>query len=309
MKKNSVIGILVCLIILLGVQTVWSASRNLCANKKAAEIDDKKICTLDKCDPATGRVTHVVACAAGAQCNAAGVCETADKCKNNPAVNDGKECTVDTCDSYTGAVWHAMKCGKGESCDVDGKCSPVCRQDYEYSEEALKVCKKEYNTLFSAGNKDKDVNHACVYKGNGDDFEGKDVCPGGKLKGVDNYFSYTCIKETLTGAFDSAPQIEFTCLEGYKAKGSVQVKGIGDMGTTPDSGQDDSEEILYTAIYTCYDQSFGNIPNNGQDHLKVYNAVCKNSSVSVEESLGRITLIDLHKEQQPDWLAKIVCCK
>lgn len=107
-----------------------------CAGGGAPVCDDGNVCTVDKCDPASGK------CSFGpnkAPCDAGDPCTYGDTCSNgkcvtgkSPVCYDGSACTTDACDPKTGACKFAptkdggpckdgLECTINESCKA-GKC-------------------------------------------------------------------------------------------------------------------------------------------------------------------------------------------
>ena len=107
-------------------------SKNLCngalvckANKCEVEpknvvtcTDDKNVCTLDACTPATGKCDYT-AVSDGTTCDADGTkCTAGDACAKGTCVagkkldcDDSKPCTADSCDKATGCVNTVLKSG------------------------------------------------------------------------------------------------------------------------------------------------------------------------------------------------------
>ena len=87
---------------------------------------DGNPCTLDNCDPASGKCVHTVlanstACDDGDLCTKASKC-VSGKCAGATTIcDDDKSCTVDSCDPASGKCTH-QKQSDGVPCDLGGKC-------------------------------------------------------------------------------------------------------------------------------------------------------------------------------------------
>ena len=133
-----------------GAET-YNASLGECGSGAIAVLNDNNACTFDKCDPATGTVTHVpiafddadacttdtctasqgvrhVPMATGTTCDDQNPCTVSDTCQAGSGVcrgtarivpNDNNPCTVDACDPNTGQFPIPNE-GAACSCPVSG---------------------------------------------------------------------------------------------------------------------------------------------------------------------------------------------
>lgn len=123
--KKMIMFAAVCFSILVGGYAV-AGPINQCP--VGTKIDDGKACTLDECTMLRGRpkVTHALACPAGAVCNAKGACEKIDPNAACKGINteDGKACTMGTCKVVNGkpVVTQKEACSEGNTCNAHGNC-------------------------------------------------------------------------------------------------------------------------------------------------------------------------------------------
>ena len=111
-----------------------------CVPQSSTKCDDDNDCTLDKCDPKTGKCGSTPAfdglgCEDSKKCTAGDHC-LAGVCKAGTVLNcwDGSPCTSDFCDAATGDCKHApindgKTCNDGDACTIfdickGGQCLP-----------------------------------------------------------------------------------------------------------------------------------------------------------------------------------------
>jgi hypothetical protein len=106
----------------------------VCVKGKALGCDDGQSCTVDSCDPATGKCVYVGAGADGQACDADGsACTDKDQCTGGKCVagkalgcGDGNLCTDDGCDAVKGCtslpILDLAKCGTSTAC-ISGVCT------------------------------------------------------------------------------------------------------------------------------------------------------------------------------------------
>jgi hypothetical protein len=104
-----------------------------CLDGDALELDDGVLCTVDRCDDATGEVSHVPLdgrCDDGLFCNGVETCDVNGGCRPGvpPVVDDGVSCTLDVCDEEGDVVVHIPmpdRCNNGLFCDGVETCDVV----------------------------------------------------------------------------------------------------------------------------------------------------------------------------------------
>jgi hypothetical protein len=88
--------------------------------------NDNNACTRDTCDVATGNCVHTpISCSDGNPCTI-DTCDPQVGCIHRPKdCDDNNACTTDTCDPTTGNCVHTpISCSDGNPCTI-GKCDPV----------------------------------------------------------------------------------------------------------------------------------------------------------------------------------------
>ena len=102
----------------------------VCVSGPAAPCGDNNTCTLDSCDPSTGKCVYKTV-AEQTGCNDGNTCTTNDRCQGNSCVGqakacgDGNPCTVDGCNPKTGGCTHDVA-KDGTSCSA-GPTKGTCK--------------------------------------------------------------------------------------------------------------------------------------------------------------------------------------
>ncbi|MCO4761049.1 MAG: hypothetical protein KC502_06060 [Myxococcales bacterium] len=97
-----------------------------CQSGKAPPCGDGDPCTVDNCDPKTGKCAHDPA-KESSSCNDGNLCTSSSKCSGGKCIGEAKHCdddescTIDSCTPSTGGCQNApvndgTACGKGGSC-------------------------------------------------------------------------------------------------------------------------------------------------------------------------------------------------
>ncbi len=103
-----------------------------CKSGQAMDCNDDNGCTVDSCDPQTGKCTHKLksqkeVCDDGDPCTKDDVCNHDHLCVGVLAnCDDGKVCTIDACDKNTGNCTHiagsGLSCSDGNGCTLGDAC-------------------------------------------------------------------------------------------------------------------------------------------------------------------------------------------
>ncbi len=184
-----------------------------CTLGPAKDCDDKNVCTLDKCDSATGNCVHP-AKTDGANCEDGDMCTSNDTCKAGACTSgvptncdDGDQCTLDSCSKTAGCsnktVADKTACSDGDACTYGDVCtagqcagalvncddSNVCTDDICGTVGCEHKPKNDTTTVASSCDGAKwCVAGACKIKGCGDGYlDGKsgEACDDGNALGCD----------------------------------------------------------------------------------------------------------------------------
>ena len=137
-----------------------------CANKKLADCDDGKPCTLDGCEGAKGCTHQPHPCDDGKPCTK-DTCDPKKGCVHGDGgCDDNNPCTADTCDPIHGCAHLGDVCDDGDKCTATacspatkcpgsmfaGRCFEVIGQASSFN-SARKHCQKDGRELASLRNK------------------------------------------------------------------------------------------------------------------------------------------------------------
>ncbi len=105
-----------------------ACSGGVCVTGDPKNCDDKKPCTVDRCNASTGscenKLVVGLACDDGDICTHTDLCANGGKCAGTTrACNDGNACTTDACDAKKGAKDACQHTAGSGACDDGNKCT------------------------------------------------------------------------------------------------------------------------------------------------------------------------------------------
>ncbi len=215
-----------------------------CTGGTAVVCNDKNPCTVDKCDPATGKCvfTHAsLACDDGDGCTAPDAC-SAGKCVGVVKdCSDGDPCTADSCDKASGKCVFTKIAGC-QGCKVAADCDDGNPCTTNTCDASSGKCAKANNTNTC------DNGDPCTY---GDKCDGKGTCVTGKNNACDDDNPCTTDScDKAKGCVNAAAKDGASCSDGKACTTGDSCKAGQCV-----AGKDDCD--LYVNTFDCGSSTVG----------------------------------------------------